>query len=111
MTCQVLVKAPDGSKMKVRALLHSASSASFVSERLVQNLGILRSRHEITISGVAGMTNSSQLRSIAPLDISPIYSHDNHLAVTAIVVPKVTCDYHFIPLFTSQAGLTSKVPH
>ena len=30
MTCQVLVKAPDGSKMKVQALLDSASSASLI---------------------------------------------------------------------------------
>ena len=58
------------------ALLDSASSASFVSERLVQNLGIPRSHHEITIFSVAGMTNNSQLRSITSLDISPIYSHD-----------------------------------
>ena len=115
MTCQVLVKAPDGSKMKVRALLDSASSASFVSERLVQNLGIPRSRHEITISGVAGMTNSSQLRSITSLDISPIHSHDNHLAVTAIVVPKVTCDLPLHPIihkssWTHLKGITLADP-
>ena len=35
MTCQVFIKAPDGSNVKVRALLDSASSSSFVSERLV----------------------------------------------------------------------------
>ena len=42
MTCQVFVRAPDGSKVKVRALLDSASSSSFISERLVQNLCIPR---------------------------------------------------------------------
>ena len=62
MTCQVLVRAPDGSKVKVRALLDSASSSSFVSERLVRNLCIPRSRYKITVSGVAGLTSPSPLR-------------------------------------------------
>ena len=37
MTCHVLVDAPDGSSVEVRAILDSASSASFVSERLTQS--------------------------------------------------------------------------
>ena len=40
MTCQVLVQGPDGSKVKARALLDSASSSSFISECLVQSLSI-----------------------------------------------------------------------
>ncbi len=40
MTCMVLVKAPDGSTVKARALLESASSASFVSERLAKGLSL-----------------------------------------------------------------------
>ena len=34
MTCRIVVYAPDGSSIEARALLDSASSASFVSERL-----------------------------------------------------------------------------
>ncbi len=34
MTCQVFIKAPDGSFVKARALLDSASSTSFISERI-----------------------------------------------------------------------------
>ncbi len=38
MTCRVLVNAPDGTSVEVRALLDNASSASFISERLAQTL-------------------------------------------------------------------------
>ena len=41
MTCLILIAAPNGSLMEVRALLDSASSASFVSECLTQSLGLL----------------------------------------------------------------------
>ena len=98
MTCQVLVRAPDGSKVKVRALLDSASSSSFVSERLVQNLCIPRSRHRITVSGVAGLTSPSPLRSIATVEVSPIHSSESHLSITAVVVPRVTCDLPLNPV-------------
>ena len=40
MTCHVSVIAPDGSSVEARALLDNASSASFVSERLVQSLSL-----------------------------------------------------------------------
>ena len=57
MTCQVLVKAPDGTKVRVRALLDSASSSPFVSECLN------RSPHTVSISGVVGLTGPPQCRS------------------------------------------------
>ena len=92
MRCQVLVKAPDGTKVKVRGLLDSASSTSFISERLAQNLCLPRSRHQITISGVAGLSNQSPLRSIAQFQVSPIHSPSESIAVAAIVIPRVMCD-------------------
>ena len=55
MTCRVLVQAPDGSMINARALLDSASSASFVSERLVRSLALLQQYKTTTISGVAGL--------------------------------------------------------
>ena len=41
MTCRVLLRGPDGSSIESRALLDSAFSISFVSERLAQALRIL----------------------------------------------------------------------
>ena len=38
MMCQLLVHSPDGATLKARALLDSASSTSFISERLTQAL-------------------------------------------------------------------------
>ena len=43
MTCRILIDAPDGSSVEARAILDSASSASFVSERLSQALCLPRS--------------------------------------------------------------------
>ena len=57
MTCRVRVKSPKGSDVVARALLDSASSASFVSERLAQTLGLPRTKRDVVISGIAGMYN------------------------------------------------------
>ena len=111
MTCQVLVKAPDGIKVRVRALLDSASSSSFVSERLVQGLCLNRSPHTVSISGVAGLTGPPQRRSLASLEISSTQSPTSSMVVTAIVVPRVTCELplhpvEFDPKWTHLSGLS-----
>ena len=93
MTCQVHV----GSKVKARALLDPASSSSFISERLVQGLGIPRSRSEIMISGVAGLRSSSPFRSVATVTISPTYSL-RWLSFSTFVVPRVTSDLPLNPV-------------
>ncbi len=41
MMCRVLITANDGSSAEARALLDNASSASFISERLVQSLSLV----------------------------------------------------------------------
>ena len=85
MTCRVLVDAPDGSSVEARAILDSASSASFVSERLSQTLCLPRSHKNTKISGVAGLSHNSPLQTIANFRVSdtrdPTKKHD----VTAIV--------------------------
>ena len=70
MTCRVLVTAPDGSSVEARALLDNASSASFVTERLVQTLCIPRVHQNVRVSGIAGSTPKSPIQSIASLQIS-----------------------------------------
>lgn len=98
MTCQVIVLAPNGSKIKVRCLLDSASSMSFASERLIQSLHIPRSHHPITISGIAGMSDHSPLRSIAHVRISPVHDESVQISVPAVVIPRVTCDLPLQPI-------------
>ncbi len=59
MTCRVLTEGPDGSSVEARALLDSASSVSFVSERFAQALCVPRSRQAAKIHGVAGLSHNS----------------------------------------------------
>ena len=71
MTCEVVV---NGSTIRARALLDSASSISFISERLVRSLSLPRSPSSIKISGVAGLTHKSSLHSVATFTVSPATS-------------------------------------
>ena len=103
MTCQLLINAPDGSVVRARGLLDSASSTSFVSERLAQALRLSRSSQNISISGVAGLSHNSPLHSVADFMVSPVNSPDEKFAVTAVIVPRVTCDLPLLPVpFNSE---------
>ena len=93
MTCRVLIKARGGSFVEGRALLDNASSASFISECLAQNLQLLRSPQTIHIFGIAGSSSRSPIQSVASLRITPLYGDSTkQIDLTAIVLPKVTCD-------------------
>ena len=98
MTCRILVDAPDGLSIEARAILDSASSASFVSERLVQTLCLPRSYRGAKISGVAGFTHNSPLQCIASLRTSSICSRSQKIDVTTVFVPRVTCDLPLHPI-------------
>ena len=98
MTCKLLIEAPNGSLVEARGILDSASSASFVSERIVQSLGINRSSCNATISGIAGLIHKSSTQSVATFNISPIHSPNQRINVSAIVVPRVTRDLPVSPI-------------
>ena len=93
MTCRVLIEAPD---VNARALLDSASSASFISERLVNSLCLPRLRQNTTISGVAGLTHNSS-QSLTNVTISSPRTNHKY-SLTAIIVPRVTCDLPVHPV-------------
>ncbi len=92
MTCQVMVDAPDGSTVKARALLDSASSVSFISERLAQSLCLPRSPYSARISGVAGLVHKSPIQAITNFNVTATRSSDKKFDVTAVIVPRVTCE-------------------
>ena len=96
MTC-VLVNAPDGTSVEARALLDNASSTSFISERLAQSLCLPRANQSAKISGIAGLSHSSPTQSLANFSISPV-RFPKMINITAVVVPKVTCDLPFHPI-------------
>ena len=108
MTCRVLVKAADDSLVEARALLDNASSASFITERLVQSLGLRRVRQNVYVSGIAGSSPKSPTQSIASFQITTAHSK---MDLTAIIVPKVTCDLPLNPVpFSSSWNHLSDIP-
>ena len=98
MTCQLLVHSPDGATLKARALLDSASSTSFISERLTQALRLPKSSQSIRISGIAGLSHRSPLHSTVSFDISPTSCKDDKINVSAVAVPRVTSDLPLQPI-------------
>ena len=98
MTCRVLVSAPDGSSVEARALLDNASSASFVSERLVQSLCLPRTRQSVCVSGIGGLAHDSPIQFISNFTISAVKSSAKKIGITAVIVPKVTCDLPVHPV-------------
>lgn len=99
MMCRVLVEAPNGYTTESRALLDCGSSASFVSESLAQRLSLPRSSLNARISGVAGLTSNSVARSITRLKISSVQYNSRKFDITAVIVPRVTCNLplHSLP--------------
>ena len=99
MTCRVLIESPDGGlSIEARGLLDSASSASFISERLVQSLSLNRSTCNTRISGIAGLSYPSSSQSIASFLIAPVHSPLKKINLSAIVVPRVTCELPVVPI-------------
>ncbi len=98
MTCRVTVVSPEGRSIKARALLDSASSTSFIYQRLVHCLHLPCSRQNARISGVAGLARTSALQSIAKFAICPVQSPSKWLDVAAVVTPRVTCDFPLHPV-------------
>ena len=88
MTCRIVVNVPDGSTVEARALLGCASSASFVLERLTQSL------------------NYDNHWCCWPF--SSMSSPSEKFDVTAVVVPRVTCD---LPLHPHPILLDRKWKH
>ena len=97
MTCRVLVVTPDGSPVEARALLDNASSASFVSERLVQSLSLPRHNQHVRVSGIGGISQRAPIQSISSFEISPVGRYKKRIGITA-VVPRVTCDLPLTPV-------------
>ena len=98
MTCHVSVITLDGSSVEARALLENASSASFVSERLVQSLSLPRVKQCVRVSGIGGLSHRAPIQSISSFQISPVGPNKRKIGVAAVIVPKVTCDLPLAPV-------------
>ena len=98
MTCRVLGFAPDGSTVGARALLNNGSTSSFVSESLVLGLRLPHSQSNVRVSGITGSLASSPVQSVANFQITSAHSNGRKINLTAIVLPKVTCDLPVTPV-------------
>ena len=97
MTCKVQILGPDGSTTQARALLDSASSTSFITERLAQRLGLKRSRVDINISGIGGSLSPLSPRGVVNFRIASLKSGGRRFPVQAIVLHRVTSDLRSSP--------------
>ena len=87
-------------------MLDSGSSASFISEHLAQSLHLPRTSQNTRISGVAGFVRNST-QPITSFIVSLTLSPARKLVVSAVIVPRVTCDLplHPIPFDDKWTGL------
>ena len=97
MTCQVYVQSPQG-VMQVRALLDSGSAMSFVTQRVAQVLRLCRSSQNIKICGITGFSLENCNRSLTSFKIAPFHTPSRQLNVSAIIIPRVTCDLPSYPV-------------
>ena len=98
MTCRVLVITPGGQTTQARALLDSASSTSFVSERLAQLLRLPRRNHLARIAGIGGMSHRTFSQSVVNFRVAHTTSRGKSFEVQAIVLPKVTSELPHQPV-------------
>ena len=92
MTCKLLIEAPNGLMIEARGLLDSASSVTFISERIFQTLRIPCASCNARFAGIAGMTHGSSIQSIAIFNIFPVSHQKRAINVTAIILPRITSD-------------------
>ena len=92
MTCCVLVQVLNDAVTETSTLLDSGSSASFISEDLAWGLRLPRLSCSFCDSGIACLISSSSLHSTTLFHVRSIHSPVNVFNVSAVIVPKVTCD-------------------
>ena len=67
-----------------------------------------RSRRDVRILGVAGLSHDSPMQAFTKFVVSPLQEPDKAIGVNAVVVPRVTCDLPLqpIPFKTEWSHLT-----
>lgn len=104
MTCCVIMQSPDGTITESRALLDSGSSVSFISQQLAQQLAqqlhLPRSNQSSLISGIDGISSPSS-HALTHFRVWSIHFPSKVFNISAVIVPKVTCDLPIHPLPSS----------
>ena len=90
MTAEVILSGPNGHQMVARTLLDPASTASFVTERLVQHLKLHKQRQEITINGIGETQCSTQSNAVVNINLTSAQNSSTLADVQAIVLSSST---------------------
>ena len=89
MTCRVMICGPDGSTAPARALLDSGSEASFITERLAQQLGLSRRKGPM-IACIGESTPHIRPRGLVDIRITDVQQKGKVHPVHALVLSKIT---------------------
>ena len=102
MTCKVQVVGPNGYSTYARALLDSASSTSFITERLAQHLRLPRTHRSLNISGIGGINARSTSRGMVRFNVTHFDGKGKAIPVDAVVLSTVTTDLPIQPVAYDQ---------
>lgn len=69
-----------------------------MSKHLVQSIRLLCSGHNVHVSGIAESLGNCPVQSIANFKIVSTHLSRRKIDLTAIVLPKVTCDLLIVPV-------------
>ena len=98
ITCQVKIVGADGSTTQARALLDSASSTSFIRERLMQRLRLARHNHRVKISGIGVTPNQPSSCGLPNFSIARPDYKGRIVPVEALIPSKVTSNLSLCPV-------------
>lgn len=101
-TARVIVEAPDGRRVQIRALLDQGSEATFISESIVQLLRLTRKHVNVKISGLGGNMSNKVIHS-ATILVKPVKQVSDSLDTQAFILSKITS-------YVSTEFALSKIP-
>ena len=89
MTCQVMIRGPNSSLTQARALLDSGSEASFITERLAQQLRLSRRRSPM-VACLGGTTPQVRPKGMVDIQVTDRTQRGRVHSVEALILPKIT---------------------
>lgn len=101
MTCQVVIRGPGGSTARARALLDSGSEASFITERLAQQLRLGRRRGPM-ITCIGGSTPHIRPKGLVDIDVTDARQSGKVHSVQALVLTKITSNTPACPVLENR---------
>ena len=114
MTCQGVIRGPNGSTTRARGLLDSGCEASFITERLAQQLRLSRRRGPM-ITCIGETTPHVRSRGLVDIEVTDAREIGKVHAVQALVLTKITSSTPACPVseqrnWTHLTGLSLADP-